>query len=170
MCLQVTANFGRGPAAKVAEEDIYVYKMLCVQDERSARIHITSPYRGFVYWLNTPYKLNPVSRKAFNEPNEVKGPYLTTPYYYEVEEGFHCFTDVKHACRLTNHKNAHYNGANGEWFYLFVAVIPKGASYYEGIFPDFRAKSTVSDQLIVLDRNHPESLKRIGNLPSHLEK
>jgi len=133
MCL-----YTKSKNPSVAEKDMYVFKVLKVTRERVARrivrLKYVAPYRG------TPWSLDVLTTAEFSVTYYPNSP-------YQIRQGLHAFTD--------------FDEANGIclWhsLYLFIAKIPKGANYYKGTDGDI-----VADQMIILSRTHPESLKRLA--------
>ena len=138
MCLEIYSR--TCPVAKIATEDMYVYKYLKVTGVGDFA-SVTSPYRGFQYCLGET-----VSAKMY-----IGG----CGRYYYVDAGLHSFAKFKDAYSYTS------NTLNS--YYVFVCIIPKGAKYYKGKFGS--KISYASDKLIVLHREDPRSMKLIRNLP-----
>lgn len=117
----------------IATRDIYVFKVLRVRG-RAGAIEILSPY------MYSAWKIGKL-RRALMKVHKF--------YYsraYSVEEGLHAYTTFGQADRCSNKYST----------FIFVAKIPKGAKYYRG-----RHNDIVADKMVVLDRKHPESLKRL---------
>lgn len=147
MCLHIKAT--RVPKPRTARRDIYAFKVLDLFSEGTSGAQARSPYRDFHYRLNKVYyaTLGPPQELILRGFNHIG--------QYAVHKGIHCFIEFEDAA----------NAARGENSYVFVCVIPKGSKYYTGTFEGEEANYT-SDAMMVLDRNHPESLKRLANLPS----
>lgn len=143
MCLSIFS--ATRPKPKVAKQDIYVYKFMRVHYEGTSCVRVESPYQGY------PYKMGKTISSRLGQPTH-SGFHL-----WNVENGLHSFASFATAKKKSDFSDNRY---------VFVAVIPAGSSYYVGRFGG--GKSYTSDKLILLRRDHPESLKRIANLPSKM--
>lgn len=101
MCF-VTTPYKR---AKTAKEDIYVYKMLKVDNNI-----LYAPYQeGNIYEFDKLYKCNKLNKRV--------------PSTGEIHEGLHSYkdpVDAKRASKISSSTRV-----------IYIAVIPKGSLYYE---------------------------------------
>ena len=134
MCLRIAKD----QEVKIAQEDIVCYKVLKSRDNG-----LYSPYQQTLYKLGETMSATigrPEMMKILSifgvDSNEFKG----------IEEGLHSYADKESAEQFRT-------GLIG--MTLCVAIIPKGAEYYEGTFDLFQGfkkfawPSYVSNQLIV---------------------
>ena len=108
MCL-VTSQF----EPLIAKKDIVVYKCLIKQATT-----LVSPYIGFIYKLRTLYEAS-LGVTIYNN---------TTV----IAEGFHAYSDKKHALRKWNNE-------------VYKCIVPKGSKYYLST----KYGEIVSDKLII---------------------
>lgn len=102
MCF-VTTPYKR---AKIAKEDIYVYKMLKVTDSG-----LYAPYQGDTYELHKVYNCKKLKKRV--------------PSTGEINEGLHSYKDPVDAQRAS--KILESKGIRS----VYIAVIPEGSLYYE---------------------------------------
>lgn len=127
MCLDLTKSQCQ---VLIAEKDIVCYKFVNKVTDR-----FFTPYRGSEIIIGETYtselKLNfdneSVNNILYNE-NDIVG---------TVEKGLHSFKSFKSACKECQGK---YNKRNR----VVKCIIPKGSSYYVGVFGDI---SFASDKL-----------------------
>ena len=118
--------------AKLAEEDIKVYKALASENR--------SIFQRFVYKPNTTYHLgfNLSIQEKEEDIRRLLGAYKCTSYALLVNQGFHSYITQPHE-NIINRGSATYDK-------IVEVFIPKGARYLEGV-DDFGVPCYVSDQL-----------------------
>ena len=117
MCL-----FSEYKGAKIAKEDIIVYKSL----RYVSKGKFASQYFRFVYKLGRSYK----TEFSYGRPFEFNCPGITRRV---VLNGFHSF--------------AHVPGISKFWKAVQF-TIPKGARYYKGIYGDFVSTQIICNYVI----------------------
>lgn len=125
MCLHLK----KGTRAKIAKEDIVVYKCLEMEDGK----YIT-PYMHFNVEMGKTYSSELTKFKATPIFK-----YDTFDCYADVFQGLHTFVnydETKRFCQLHNR-------------ILVKCIIPKGSTYYVGIFADIAA--CASDKLTYVE-------------------
>lgn len=144
MCLILP--FGSSKTPLVAEDDIVCYKVLSVNAGMAK-----SPYQ------HHPYTLGVSTRSSLGVDPEPETYNAASRGCDTVSVGLHTFTDFEGA-------SAEVDDWGPYGYYVFVAVIPKGAKYFAGIFEGMNLESYVSDELIVYRRDSEFSQKYIRNL------
>lgn len=124
MCLEVKKIYHRDGAPLVAEEDIIVYKVLYVSNDRE---RYYTPYRA----MRIDFRRNRASLPRIHRMITEEG-YINSKKLF-VGRGYHSYL-VEPLARIRCFQNRQ----------LFKAIIPKGASYYIGNMRDI-----VSDRLII---------------------
>ena len=120
---------------KIAQEDIICYKFY-----RRCNEILFSPYRGFA----AP-EIGIVTNTKLEKPYRPEDNNFYIHNYYgfkRVEEGFHSFKtleEVKHKV------NGYRNNLN---LVIFKCIIPRGSSYYEGIFDKYESYCSNSIKLV----------------------
>ena len=141
MCLRISGD--SRPSPKVATKDLYVYKFLYVVGS-GPNAYLRSPYRSSRYNPGRTYTTKMMPEKRYFSS------------IWRIERGLHSFATFRSAKAVSD-------SWYGRDIYIFVCVIPEGATYYTGTFNG--RKSYASDKLIVLRRDDPRSMKLIRNLP-----
>lgn len=135
MCLLI--NSATKPQPKIAEQDIVVYKLVHKLENgkfltpfKKYEVILGETYEDFV---ETPYKI-----KSLDTTNY-------TSNWYRIDIGFHSFANKADA----KFYRAPSFGITDTIFTKFLkivkCIIPKGSTYYEGVFCTFR--SYVSDKI-----------------------
>lgn len=148
MCLTVKFDSdGNLPAPMIADTAIIVFKALNVFHLEDGP-HYESPFRCY------PYDIYAKQVSALEVEKVPSGEIAFNGNEAKVTYGLHTFGDLAgYASYLM------YLGVEHP-IRIFVAVIPKGAKYYRGSFEGTENCYT-SDELVVLPRSHPDSLRLI---------
>ncbi len=152
MCLYVKTE----SKAKVAEDDIVVYKLLVDRSFVEARLakSVASSYplkrqvEEYTAVLDssdskkfTPYKLAPVDTSINMKSRLISEPAYAGDIGDRVNIGVHSFGELEDAQTIQKEFNFYYSAVASEFNLpaelpakVYKCVIPKGASYFEGRF------------------------------------
>ena len=125
MCLRI--NSVTKPEPKIATEDIVCYKELRIEDNGT----YTSEFQYFIYIKHKLYELG-------FDIETIDGYELGDNLNWVIHEGFHSWKE-RPVCYWTVNRGHHR---------IFKFIIPKGATYYEGIQHDGKP-GYVSDKIIM---------------------
>lgn len=150
MCLFVPDTV---TSPSIAEDDIICYKVLEVRDRRAS-----APYMGTAYDIFGE-KIDCGSDIHSEAPEWGSDDVLT------VHEGFHTFATFDGAMDIAGKFGDVHGHVDGDGFFVFVAVIPKGTKYFKGVFEYTNVPNYVSESLIVYRRDSEFSQRYIRNLP-----
>jgi hypothetical protein len=131
MCLQ---TIWKEP--KIAEEDIVVYKILNIGNDR-----ITSPYRYFTWNLDTVYETEIKETTDYTcFDDKAKTEYnICSEEVKSIGRGFHSALNKK---RLSEDREEWTNEE-----VIFKCIIPKGSEYYIGL-----SDLVVSNRIIIKEK------------------
>lgn len=130
MCLKIFNN-----QVQVAEQDITCYKFLLsqrhsdIEDQR-----FISPYQTFEYELGKEYSSN---LQVHTFDYDLAFDYADVNAIERVvEEGFHTIPSEEVARKIVKYKNTlhSYKRDNRKPYVVVKCIIPKGASYYTGMW------------------------------------
>lgn len=131
MCLLIEKS--NGNIASIAEDDIISYKILLKDNDNE----LSTPYRNSLVKIGITYQ----SKILFETYPSVK------TKYNHVRIGLHSLETIHDAIKLKNILHSYYD------LVIFKTIIPKGSTYYKGIFKEsgYKFSSYASDALIYVE-------------------